>query len=154
MLFLLIAWTRQSVACVTLVDFVCPSQFFDTDSDGFITPEQTEHAFVQLGFPGDAMVTSPLDFPGFCEAVGIAMRRAYEKDELDARLRHSFRLMDRDQTRSLSVNDLVRYLKSTGLAVTLEQAERINELICDEDQTSFNEENFVAFLSTQIGLNA
>ena len=99
------------------------------------------------------MATSPLDFPGFCETVGIAMRRAYEKDELDGRIRHSFRLMDRDQNRSLSTPDLVRYLKSTGLAVTEEQAERMNELICDDDQTTFNEDNFAAFLATQIGLS-
>ena len=146
--------TYNSCLNHALYCFRPPTQFFDTDSDGFLTPEQTEHAFVQLGFPGDAMVTSLLDFPDFCECVGVAMRRAFEKDELDARLRHSFRLMDRDQNRSLATSDLVRYLKSVGLAVTVEQAERINELICDEDEIKFNEDNFVAFLSTQIELNS
>ena len=85
------------------------------------------------------MALTLTDFPSFCRFVGIAKKRAYDVDALDGRLRHTYRLMDREKDDALSAQDLRRFLVTIGLTLTEEQSERIAELICKDDNATFDE---------------
>lgn len=125
-------------------------EFFDTDNDGFISPSECALVFNQLGFPATTMAVSLTDFPGFCRLVGILKRRAREKDVVDGKLRHTFKLIDQLCVGELSATDLRRYLKSIGIRVSEEQSDRIAELMYPEDQSTFDENAFVDFVKSQL----
>jgi len=100
------------------------------------------------------MALTLTDFPSFCRFVGIAKKRAYDVDPLDGRLRHTFRLMDREKAGGLSAADLRRYLITIGLTLTEEQSERITELVCKDDNSTFDEDDLVSFIKTQVALSS
>jgi len=128
--------------------------FYDTDLDGRLSAMQVGQAFQQLGFGDSNMAVTLTDFPAFCRLLGLAKKRAFEKDPLDGRLRLTFRLMVKDNARQeLGAREFLDAAKAVGVTLTSEQAERIAELIYPEDGTTFNENEFVAFVKQQIALS-
>jgi len=127
-------------------------EFFDTDLDGNLTTVQVGQAMVQLGF-ADSMAVSLTDFPQFCRLVGLAKKKMFEKDALEGKLRLTFTLMDKEEKHHLGADVLMRHFKGVGLSLTKDQADRIAELIYPEDEVTFNEDAFVAFMKRQIALS-
>ena len=126
--------------------------FYDTDSDGALSPAQAALAFVQCGFP-EAGAVSFVDFPGFCRLLGYEKKKAYEKSEVEGRLRLTFTLMNQKGSTALTSADFRQYCRSMGVTLSAEQAERICEHMYTEDETSFTEAGFLKFIKQQLSLS-
>jgi Ca2+-binding EF-hand superfamily protein len=126
--------------------------YYDTDSDGALSPAQAALAFTQCGFP-EAGAVSFVDFPGFCRLRGLEQKKAYAKGDVEGRLRLTFTLMNPKGAATLAAADLRQHCASMGVALSSEQAERICENICAENETSFTADAFVRFIKQQIALS-
>mmetsp|Transcript_7349 Transcript_7349/g.16835 ORF Transcript_7349/g.16835 Transcript_7349/m.16835 type:complete len:102 (+) Transcript_7349:661-966(+) len=96
------------------------------------------------------MAVTLTDFPNFCRFVGICKKNMYQKDKLEGRLRHTFRLMDSQAVGILNHRDLRNYLAKIGLQLTEEQSEQLTDLMSRDDRPLFDEESFVDFMKQQI----
>lgn len=126
--------------------------FYDTDSDGHLSPSQAALAYTQCGFP-EAGTVSFVDFPGFCRLLGYEKKKAYTGGEVDGRLRLTFTLMNPKGLHALTSNDLRQYCASIGITLSAEQADRISENMCADDDPSFTADSFVRFIKQQIALS-
>jgi len=145
------AWERELINSTPLTEMdlsqVQPIfDFFDTDQDGLLTPKQCTLLFAQLGFPDVSMAVTLTDYPAFCRLLGLVLKRAYEKGDLEGQLSLVFRLMDYDRTGNQNGHDLKRYLGSIGVKTSEEAADRVAELIYSEGMASFNEAEFIEFI--------
>lgn len=121
-------------------------QFFDTDSDGFLSSEQVALAVVHTGLRDCPAVVTLTDYPAFCRYVGACQSKLYQSGTLDGKIRLAYQLLDKEQANSIDDATLARHLKSVGLAVSQEHVTRITELICSRQSSTFSEADFLRFM--------
>lgn len=122
--------------------------FFDSDSDGFLTPEQVRLAYVQLGFRDEqANVITRMDFPQFLLSIGLIKKKGSDH-ELEWKVRHSYRLLDPGHAKTVTFERLEEFMYSIGHRMPKTHAERLVELMADD--VEFKEPEFVKYVMTHL----
>jgi len=107
----------------------------------------------QLGYiGGDHWAQKRVPLETFLLKCGAAKKDLLDNasDDLEAKCRHAFRILDNPRTDSVNFHKLSSYLKEIELQLEESTIERIAELVASSDEPDFTEEDLLEYIKTNL----
>ena len=128
-------------------------KYYDTDNDAHLTRDEASTLYLELGYvAGGHWSQKRVPLETFLLKCGAAKKDMLDNavDDLEARCRHAFRILDNPRTDSVNQHKLRNFLKEIDLKLEDATIERIAELISSSDEPDFTEEDMIEYVKTNL----
>ena len=123
-------------------------QFYDTDSDGKLSPDEVIQLLTIMGYPhpGIGFDTKPkMDFRTLM--IHIHMQKKQTKEStLDGHVSRTFHMIDKQARGKIGPPELHYFLRSIDVNIPMDHVERIAELISPTEDFRFGEKDLLEYV--------
>uniref|UniRef100_A0A7S2V3C8 EF-hand domain-containing protein n=1 Tax=Fibrocapsa japonica TaxID=94617 RepID=A0A7S2V3C8_9STRA len=116
----------------------------DTDRDHELTREEAGHLFRFLGYTPLIPLGSSVPLKQFLLIAGL--QKSQFNSGIDGKTRHTFRMMDPKEKGSITAKQLRLFMKDIGMEISIIAAERVAEIISEEGDFNFGEQELVEYI--------
>ena len=128
-------------------------KYYDSDNDSHLTKDEATLMLAELGYKSGVWTSKRIPLETFLLECGHQKRENLEdKEELEAKAHHTFRILDIPSTGTVNQHKLKHFLEEVdfsgeGIEVDAGMVERLSELISSGDGTDFTQDDLFCYIA-------